>query len=137
MEKIDRDFYTAIGLQLRKARESKRMSLQDLSDAIGGMKTKQTIMRYENGTTRIHTDELKAICNVLGIRDEDVVNCARKASSDKKYISAHIDMSDKWDRLMQINQMPVDDPAFAVMSAYESAEPSIQKAVRIILGVEK
>ena len=137
MEKIDRDFYTAIGLQLRKARESKRMSLQDLSDAIGGMKTKQTIMRYENGTTRIHTDELKAICNVLGIRDEDVVNCARKASSDKKYISAHIDMSDKWDRLMQITQQPIDDPAYTVMSAYESAEPSIQKAVRIILGIEK
>lgn len=80
MKKNDRSYYKSLGDQLREARESKHLSLQNLSDGIGGIKSKQTLMRYEKGESRIPNDEFEIICNYLGLDSKEVDTNAKRAA---------------------------------------------------------
>lgn len=112
MVKIDKGLYVEIGKQLKAARISKGMSLQDVSNAINGIKTKQTIMRYENGTSRPEAEVMKSICSVLGI---DVTQTVKNAKMRSAY----------------------DDKCGASISeAYNRADEKTQRMVRILLGLE-
>ena len=78
MTKFDKNLYIEIGKQLKEARQRKGLSLQDISVALGGSKSKQTIMRYERGTTRIEAETMKEICHLLGLDPNTVVQNAKK-----------------------------------------------------------
>lgn len=60
MAKIDRVMYESIGEKLRKVREEKRKSLEEVAVAVG--LTKKTIQRYETAESRISIDILKNLC---------------------------------------------------------------------------
>ena len=78
MTKFDKILYIEIGKILKKARIQKNMSLQNVSDALGNKKTKQTIMRYENGTSRIEAEIMKELCRILGLDAETVIHTAQQ-----------------------------------------------------------
>jgi len=58
-------FYLAVGMNIKKYRQSKNYSLQDLADKVG--LTKKTIQRYENGEIRISMDRLNEIAQALNV----------------------------------------------------------------------
>lgn len=74
---IDMELYAAIGRQIKEARVMKRISLDTLTDMIGGLKTKSTLKRYEDGKSRIEMDTLKTICDRLGLDYISVIEEAR------------------------------------------------------------
>lgn len=76
---IDMELYASIGMQIKKARKIKGISLDTLSDLIGGVKTKSTLKRYEDGASRIEVDVLKLICDQIGLNYLDVISNARKS----------------------------------------------------------
>ena len=76
-KKVDWAMYKQIGETIRYQREQKNMSLQDLSERIGKAKSKQTLMRYENGQLRIPTDVFEKVCDVLELNMSDVVEEAK------------------------------------------------------------
>lgn len=78
MTKFDKILYIEIGKILKKARLQKNMSLQNVSDALGNKKTKQTIMRYENGTSRIEAETMKDLCRILGLDADTVIHTAQQ-----------------------------------------------------------
>ena len=80
--KMDKDFYKSIGEQIRTAREKRRWSLQDLSDRIGGYKSKQTLMRYERGDIRIDEQAFEKICAALALDPDLVVERAKDSDPD-------------------------------------------------------
>lgn len=65
MDKIDRELYIILGNRLSEARKHKGLSLSQAGDAVG--KHKATIMRYEQGTSRIDMETLTALCRLYGI----------------------------------------------------------------------
>lgn len=75
---IDMGLYVSIGKQIREARRQKGISLDTLSDLINGEKTKSSLKRYEDGSSRIEIDVLKKICDQIGINYIDVINKARE-----------------------------------------------------------
>lgn len=133
MVKFDKDLYIEIGKQLKEARLRKGMSLQDVSDAIGGDKTKQTIMRYENGTTRIETELLKKLCNILSLDPQEVLDTA----TYNKLLNSHYEF---YYRMAKQAPSPKGKMAIEskneLLTAYESADDKTQRAVRILLGLE-
>lgn len=76
---IDMELYASIGNQIKMARKTKGISLDTLSELIGGVKTKSTLKRYEDGTSRIEVDILKAICDQIGLNYLDVISNARES----------------------------------------------------------
>ncbi|WP_245978028.1 helix-turn-helix domain-containing protein [Absicoccus porci] len=80
---IDMELYASIGKQLKAARKSKGISLDTLSDLIGGIKTKSTLKRYEDGTSRIEVDTLKIICDQIGLNYLNVISKARESLNKK------------------------------------------------------
>lgn len=76
---IDMELYASIGNQIKTARKIKGISLDTLSELIGGAKTKSTLKRYEDGTSRIEVDILKAICDQIGLNYLDVISNARES----------------------------------------------------------
>lgn len=84
MAKIDKKLYEEIGIILRRERLIKNISLDMLVEKLNGAKTKSTLKRYEDGTSRIDTDILEQICNVLGIKSHDVLEEAENKTSFKE-----------------------------------------------------
>lgn len=76
---IDMELYASIGSQIKIARKSKGLSLDTLSELIGGVKTKSTLKRYEDGASRIEVDTLKLICDQIGLNYLDVIYNARES----------------------------------------------------------
>lgn len=75
--KMDKELFEHVGKQIRHAREKKEWSLQDLSDRIGGYKSKQTLMRYERGEIRMDEPTFEKICNALDLNPDRVVKNAK------------------------------------------------------------
>lgn len=75
---IDMELYVSIGKQIKEGRTRKGISLDTLSDLIGGVKTKSTLKRYEDGNSRIEMDVLKMICDQIGLDYLDVISKARE-----------------------------------------------------------
>lgn len=76
---IDMELYVSIGKQIKEGRTRKGISLDTLSDLIGGIKTKSTLKRYEDGNSRIEMDVLKMICDQIGLDYLDVISKARES----------------------------------------------------------
>lgn len=74
---IDMELYAIIGKQIKNARNLKGISLDTLSELINGEKTKSTLKRYEDGSSRIEMDMLEKICNQIGLNYVDVINNAK------------------------------------------------------------
>ena len=70
MTKLDKMLYIKIGEKLRKERELRKFSLEQVADAVG--LTKKTIQRYETAESRISTSNLQQICKVLEIDSESI-----------------------------------------------------------------
>jgi len=60
------DLTTKIGLRLRAARNDQKLSLQALSDRIGGRLSKSRISNYEQGLRRPGIEEAKILAQALG-----------------------------------------------------------------------
>ena len=70
MEKLD---YKTIGERLKKAREEKRISLEEAGKNIGVNKT--TIMRWENGQTeKFKLSALESLANLYGVNSQWLTN---------------------------------------------------------------
>lgn len=65
---IDKHFYKQLGMQLRKIRQEKELSLKDMRDKTGFSKT--LIDFWELGQTRIKPDQYKILCDALGIESD-------------------------------------------------------------------
>lgn len=113
LRKMDKDLYKYVGQQIKEAREKKGISLRELSNMIGGIKSNQTLMRYEKGETRIDMDSLVPICNALNLNVDAVTDEAK--------------------RRMYADTEELSD----IQKAYTNADPHIQKAIRVMLGLEK
>ena len=140
MVKYDKSLYVAIGNQLRDAREKKNMSLQDVSDAIGGKKTKQTIMRYEAGKSRVEAETMKDLCRVLGLNVNDVVSTARLSSAfdDNRIYNLTATSSASTDELCNVIEghgLEYFEQA-RVARAYANADAKTKKIIRQILDIE-
>ena len=83
MTKLDTPIYYELGKLLRQAREDKKISLDTLSVAIGGIKTKSTLKRYEDGFSRIDMETLYKICNILGQNADALIEKASKIVNGK------------------------------------------------------
>jgi transcriptional regulator with XRE-family HTH domain len=70
MVKIDKSLYLRMGELLRKKREERGYSLEQVAEAVG--LTKKTIQRYETAESRVTTDNLKKICDFMGIEPREV-----------------------------------------------------------------
>lgn len=68
--KIDKSLYVRMGELLRSKREERGYSLEQVAEAVG--LTKKTIQRYETAESRITTDNLKKICDFMGIDTKEV-----------------------------------------------------------------
>ncbi len=62
---IDKHFYKKLGMQLRKARQDKELSLKDMREKTGFSKT--LIDLWELGQSKIKPDQYKILCDVLDI----------------------------------------------------------------------
>ena len=134
--KFDKALFAEIGKQLKEARIKKGMSLQDMSDAIGGIKTKQTIMRYENGETRIDTETMDAICNVLGLDAETVIDIAQIERLDSSYFSHTASYDTKEIKAKLIADAKEKKKDRTIQDTYDKADDKTKKMVRMFLGLE-
>lgn len=128
MTKYDKGLHVEIGKQLKEARIKKGMSLQNVSDAIGGIKTKQTIMRYENGTTRIDEPVMEKVCATLGLNVNEVV---KKAEFQRAMKTQYSIKSSKYRNTLAMFSEHDND----ILTAYENADEKTKRAVRILLGL--
>jgi transcriptional regulator with XRE-family HTH domain len=55
-----------IGLRLREARNTRRLSLQTLSNRTGGILSKSRISNYEQGVRRMGIEEARLLSKALG-----------------------------------------------------------------------
>lgn len=129
MTKYDKGLHVEIGKQLKEARIKKGMSLQNVSDAIGGIKTKQTIMRYENGTTRIDEPVMEKVCATLGLNVNEVV---KKAEFQRAMKTQYSIKSSKYRNTLAM----FSEHDNGILTAYENADEKTKRAVRILLGLE-
>ncbi|MCR0329935.1 XRE family transcriptional regulator [[Clostridium] innocuum] len=77
MKKIDMNFYKELGLLLRKARNNVGISLDELSLRLDNEKSKSTLMRYENGESRIDQSILEKICSILNVESKVIIDQAK------------------------------------------------------------
>lgn len=62
-----------IGETLKKYRENKGYSLEELSSKIGNKVSRQTLSTYEFGRSKIKISMFIEICNALGINPNDTL----------------------------------------------------------------
>ena len=110
MPKVDKSLYVEIGKIIKHERRKKKISLDRLVDMLGGEKTKSTLKRYEDGTSRIDVDVLASICDKLDIDYKDVVATAKARSISKNKDGFNViyvdDSSNEYNRLqMHDNSM--------------------------------
>ncbi len=110
MPKVDKSLYVEIGKIIKNERRKKKISLDRLVDMLGGEKTKSTLKRYEDGTSRIDVDVLASICDKLDIDYKDVVATAKARSISKNKDGFNViyvdDSSNEYNRLqMHDNSM--------------------------------
>lgn len=57
-------------ISLKAARTNKEMTQQEMATALGV--TKKTVGSWENGKTMPDVDKIDPICNLLGVRYDDI-----------------------------------------------------------------
>lgn len=93
MVKMDMQFYAELGKILKSARENRKMSLDQLSESINGLKKKSTLKRYEDGESRIDMDVLSSLCDVLNLDMSEAVRVASARADFSEYIYENINPS--------------------------------------------
>lgn len=73
------------GDNIRKARKAKGLSQENLARAMN--KTSATIARYESGEIIPDAEQIKLICDELGIYENDLFNSTRKITNIKNSIN--------------------------------------------------
>lgn len=79
MAKIDMMLYKEIGDILKRERNLRKISLDQLVEKTGGIKTKSSLKRYEDGVSRIDIETLSVVCDALCLNYKDVI----KEAEDK------------------------------------------------------
>ncbi|OCN03558.1 hypothetical protein A4S06_05200 [Erysipelotrichaceae bacterium MTC7] len=74
LNKFDMELYKQLGKVLKERRIEKDISLDRLSEAIGGVKTKSTLKRYEDGKSRVDMDTLELICKALDLDIDELLS---------------------------------------------------------------
>lgn len=74
MAKFDKKIYVKIGEQLRKAREDKGMTLEEVAEKMN--LTKKTIQRYETGESRISNEKLELLAPILNLNSKKIIDTA-------------------------------------------------------------
>ena len=62
-----------IGETLKKYRELKGYSLEELSNKINNKVSRQTLSTYETGRSKIRIEMFQNICNALGVVPQEVL----------------------------------------------------------------
>ena len=68
---IDSDFNRTVGNMLKKAREDKGLSLEELASKIDNKVSRQTLSTYENGRSKIKLSIFLEICKALNLNPEE------------------------------------------------------------------
>ena len=76
--------YTIIGERLKKARLDKNLTQEQLAEQIDV--SIAFLSRVERGSSHINLKRLTQICNILGISEGVILNCASEDSKD--YLNA-------------------------------------------------
>ena len=101
---VDTEMYKALGAILKANREVRHMSLRELSEKLGGTKSKSTLKRYEDGTAAMTMETLMQICDVLCTDPANVVETAYQmigAEADYQKYLYGINIAEKEDRLLK------------------------------------
>lgn len=69
---LDYEFNRIAGMVLKQKRMEKSISLEELSNKIDNLVTKQAISRYENGQARIKNNVFINICYALKCEPADI-----------------------------------------------------------------
>ena len=77
---IDNTFNFEIATLLKKYRLRKGYSLEELSNKINKIVSRQMLFKYEKGQARIKTDVFNKICAVLDVNPKSIINDAEKKS---------------------------------------------------------
>lgn len=68
--KTNNDFDKRVGQQIRQLREKKKMTQQEVADALGVTKT--AVCNWESGNRALYLDTAKKICKVLDVSLEEI-----------------------------------------------------------------
>ena len=71
-ELLDKEFNRIVGEVLKKKRERKGYSLQELSNKINNKVSRQTLNKYENNLSNIRNGVFISICQALGESPADI-----------------------------------------------------------------
>lgn len=72
MKCMDKVFYQALGLEIRKARQEKNITLYKIARLTGI--SKSTVDRWELGESRISVSNYKKLCKILNIDSKIQLN---------------------------------------------------------------
>ena len=78
---IDDIFNLTAGKILKKYRESKNLSLEELAKKMKTNISRQSLFKYENGKARLKTNIFMDICYALNINPKDVFNQINEQTS--------------------------------------------------------
>lgn len=65
-----REFNELVGTRIRTAREKKKMTQQEVADALGVTKT--AVCNWESGNRALYFDTAKKICKVLDVTLQEI-----------------------------------------------------------------
>lgn len=74
------DMYRMIGVQIRAARQQRRMRVRDLAEELGV--THSLVSLYERGDRKIPLERLEEACSVLNLDTGDVIVWARRMGGE-------------------------------------------------------
>lgn len=69
---LDKDLYTAIAMVLKRKRNEKGISLEELADRMDVYTTKQTLSKYENALLRINVQTFNSYCLALSLNPGEI-----------------------------------------------------------------
>ena len=118
-ENVDMTMYVILGRHLKEARESKHMSLQQLSDALRIPKSKSTLKRYEDGKARCSIGTLKSICGVLGL--------------DYAYLLKQVQTEAALEQVDESTNITLTKDEIALVYDYRNAPPMMKEAASALL----
>ena len=139
MTKIDMALYKEIGAILKRERNKRGISLDNLSISLKGLKTKSTLKRYEDGVSRIEMDVLKKICDILNVNYSDVIYEAEANTNYQKdsplgnYYENIEYLKDKPDLLELYKEIVENDQLVLLFDKARKLEPKdLEQVLKII-----
>lgn len=69
---VDREFYQLLGLEIRKARQERRITLKELANLTGF--SRPLLDRWELGVSRVKKEQYEVLCRALNISPKITVH---------------------------------------------------------------